>query len=70
MALSKTGRFLTKAEILGVGVFSPLPIFWRSSEFTKPGEIQKGTGGRGQDRKCHKLSQNVVTFYDEFYDVL
>ena len=25
MALSKTGRFLSKAEILGVGVFSPLP---------------------------------------------
>ena len=24
MALSKTGRFLSKAEILGVGVFSPL----------------------------------------------
>ena len=21
-----------------------------------PGEIQKGTGGRGRDRKCHKLS--------------
>ena len=34
------------------------------------GEIQKGTGGRGRDRKCHKLSQIVVTFYDEFYDVL
>ena len=26
MALSKTGRFLSKAEILGVGAFSPLPI--------------------------------------------
>ena len=26
MALSKTGFFLSKAEILGVGVFSPLPI--------------------------------------------
>ena len=26
MALSKTGRFLSKAEILGVGVLSPLPI--------------------------------------------
>ena len=25
LALSKTGRFLSKAEILGVGVFSPLP---------------------------------------------
>ena len=24
--LSKTGRFLSKAEILGLGVFSPLPI--------------------------------------------
>ena len=24
MGLSKTGRFLSKAEILGVGVFSPL----------------------------------------------
>ena len=34
------------------------------------GEIQKGTGGRGRDRKCHKLSQIVVTFYDEFYDDL
>ena len=26
MALRKTGHFLTKAEILGVGVFSPLSI--------------------------------------------
>ena len=26
LALSKTGRFLSKAEILGVGVFSPLSI--------------------------------------------
>ena len=34
------------------------------------GEIQKGTGGRGRDRKCRKLSRIVVTFYDEFYDVL
>ena len=37
------------------------------------GENQTGTGGRGRDRKCHKLSQIVVTFYDEFmtiYDVL
>ena len=30
------------------------------------GEIQKGMGGRGRDRECHKLSQVVVTFYDEF----
>ena len=29
MALSKTGRFLSKAEILGVGVFSPLPSLSR-----------------------------------------
>ena len=28
MALSKTRRFLTKAEILGVGVFSPLSIIF------------------------------------------
>ena len=34
------------------------------------GENQKGTGGRGPNRKCHKLSQIVVTFYDEFYDNL
>ena len=26
MALSKTGRFLSKAEILGVGVFPPLSM--------------------------------------------
>ena len=25
---------------------------------------------RGRDRKCHKLSQIVVTFYDEFHDNL
>ena len=35
------------------------------------GEIQKGTGGRGRDRKCHKLSwrlsQIVVTFYDDLW---
>ena len=44
------------------------------------GEIQKGMGRRGRDRKCHKLSwrlsQIVVTVYDDlwryitFYDVL
>ena len=39
-----------------------------ATQTTKSGEIQKGTGGRGQDRKCHKLSQIVMTFYDEFYD--
>ena len=36
MALSKTGHFLSKAEILGVGVFSPLPNYgylaWMPSE--------------------------------------
>ena len=54
----------------------------RSKKFilARTGEIQKGTGGRGRDRKCHKLSwrlsQIVVTFYDDlwrfmtFYDVL
>ena len=42
----------------------------RESFRQKSGEIQKGTGGRGRDRKCHKLSQIVVTFYDEFYDDL
>ena len=31
---------------------------------------QKGTGGRGRDRKYHKLSQIVVTFYDECFDDL
>ena len=37
MALSKTGRFLSKAEILGVGVFSPLSNydFWHSSASSK-----------------------------------
>ena len=30
MALSKTGRSLSKAEILGVGVFSPLPSLSRN----------------------------------------
>ena len=34
------------------------------------GEIQKGTGGTGQDRKCNKLSQIVVTFYDKAYNDL
>ena len=28
LALSKTGRFLSKAEILGVGVFSPLSTYY------------------------------------------
>ena len=31
MALSKTGRFLSKAEILGVGVFSPLSTVCRTA---------------------------------------
>ena len=46
-----------------------------------PGEIQKGTGGRGRDRKCHKLSwrlsQNcrdilwwTLWRFMTFYDVL
>ena len=38
-----------------------------NSPRAKAGEM---TGGRGQDRKCHKLSQIVMTFYDEFYDDL
>ena len=40
----------------------------RNTTSAQTGENQKGTGGRGRDRKCHKLSQIVVTFYDEFYD--
>ena len=42
----------------------------RVGTLSLPGEIQKGTGGRGRDRKCHKLSQTVVTFYDDLYDNL
>ena len=37
LALRKTGRFLSKAEILGVGVFSPLPIWF----------LENGSGGSG-----------------------
>ena len=33
MALSKTGRFLSKAEILGVGVFSPLASYLFEVDF-------------------------------------
>ena len=54
-------------------------IFW-GTFLASIGEIQKGTGGRGRDRKLHKLSwrlsQIVVTSYDDlwrlmtFYDVL
>ena len=39
-------------------------------ESPRTGEIQKGREDGGRDGKCHKLSQIVVTFYDEFYDVL
>ena len=42
-ALRKTGSFRSKAQRVAVGPIST-------------GEIQKGTGGRGRDRKCHKLS--------------
>ena len=31
---------------------------------TFPGKIQKGTGGREQDRKCHKLSEIVTNCRD------
>ena len=48
----------------------PGPRLPKSGALGKAGEIQKGTGGRGRDRKCHKLSQIVVTFYDEIYDDL
>ena len=41
MALSKTGRFLNKAEILGVGVFSPLSRFKIPAKFSW---TQKETG--------------------------
>ena len=39
LALSKTARFLSKAEILGVGVFSPLPIsgMIRANRFVRIG---------------------------------
>ena len=38
-----------------------------------PAKSKKGTGGRGRTENvinCRKLSQIVVTFYDEFYDDL
>ena len=38
--------------------------------FPYPAKSKRGTAGRGRDRKCPKLSQIVVTFYDEFYDDL
>ena len=50
-----------------LGVCTQHEIFWISCVRRKP---QGGTGGRGRDRKCHKLSQLVVTFYDESYDTL
>ena len=37
---------------LSLGSPTPSP----DSQKLSPGEIQKGTGGRGRDRKCHKLS--------------
>ena len=37
MALSKTGRLLSKAEILGVGVFSPLSKFYGHEGFSEKG---------------------------------
>ena len=59
MALSKTGRFLSKAEILGVGVFSPFqiwgvfvnsPCFWGRAKGAAKGScgetvVQKGVFG-------------------------
>ena len=64
-------RKISGLKSLGLGSFF-VPDYLPSE--TISGEIQKGTGGRGRDRKCHKLSQIVVTFYDEFcdefYDVL
>ena len=59
---------------------SPKPPFWTTvarthDDFAAPlgrpemsGEIQKGTGGRGRGRKCRRLSQIVVRFYDECHD--
>ena len=53
MALSKTGRFLSKAEILGVGAFSPLPIlecpknFMEFFIFVRAGCVQPIVGGGG-----------------------
>ena len=66
MALSKTGRFLSKAEILGVGVFSPL---------SKSRRNPKGDGGKGTEKKMSRqFATNVTTVYDmsrqfaTFYD--
>ena len=46
LALSKTGRFLSKAEILGVGVFPPLSRGGTNCVFGKPCFCPLPTRGR------------------------
>ena len=65
LALSKTGRFLSKAEILGVGVFSPLSSNARRSasatllfgSVVRVGGLQEtkapNAGGRGCASRGH-----------------
>ena len=40
MALIKTGRFLSKAEVLGVGVFSPLSKNGQETKHVKIGHVK------------------------------
>ena len=69
MALSKTGRFLSKAEILGVGVFSPLPTEGKQDT----GEIQKEMARRRQSViMCREVLYEVLcdSFSDPFRSFL
>ena len=59
MALSKTGRFLSKAEILGVGVFCPLSskdwTIWHFLCFVSCVFVYQDSGHTQTPRTCHIL---------------
>ena len=66
---SKTGRFLSKAEILGVGVFSPLPIIGGVSGAKKSTQtffctkFFKNPSGHGRPRQKSWTSAPKSAFF-------
>ena len=68
---SKTGRFLSKAEILGVGVFSPLSMIARTPLPTFAGNLGDSVEFRrcrGNSRDFEKIQGNSVEFSGALYD--
>ena len=67
IGLSKTGRFLGKAEILGVGVFPPLSIFECPSD---PQNLSSYSGSNMTKGQANPRNHVVLTWKQSFLSLL